>query len=88
MHLDNRCVLSDREAQVVRLLLTGHRVPQIARQLYLTQSTIRNHLSMVFRKLGVNSQQELTLLFHELWRDEDSTAGVGLCTDCRTPWWR
>jgi DNA-binding CsgD family transcriptional regulator len=44
-------VLSDREAQVVRLL-SGLRVPLIARQLYLSPSTVRNQLSMVYRKLG------------------------------------
>lgn len=98
MHLDNRCVLSDREAQVVRLLLTGHRVPDIARQLFLSQSTVRNHLSMAFRKLRVDSQQGLTLLFHELSREEYTPAAMlggevlqrprPLCTACRTPWWR
>ncbi|HEX8080507.1 MAG TPA: LuxR C-terminal-related transcriptional regulator [Jatrophihabitans sp.] len=98
VHLDNRCVLSDREAQVVRLLLTGHRVPDIARQLFLSQSTVRNHLSMAFRKLRVDSQQGLTLLFHELSREEYTPAAMlggevlqrprPLCTACRTPWWR
>jgi DNA-binding NarL/FixJ family response regulator len=98
VHLDNRCVLSDREAQVVRLLLTGYRVPEIGTQLFLSQSTVRNHLSSVFRKLRVNSQQELTLLFHELWREEASRpTGLGtqdlrhprpLCAACCMPWWR
>jgi len=92
------CVLSDREAQVVRLLLSGHRVPRIARQLHLSASTIRNHLSMVYRKLGVNSQQELILLFHGFWHDERTPpAPLGgevlrqprpLCAACRSPWWR
>jgi DNA-binding CsgD family transcriptional regulator len=87
VHLDNRCVLSDREAQVVRLLLTGHRVGWIGAQFYLSPSTVRNHLSTVFRKLRVNSQQELTLLFFELWRGEDTPSGGSLCAACRTPWW-
>ncbi len=63
------CVLSDREAQVVRLLLSGLRVPLIARRLYLSPSTVRNQLSMVYRKLGVGSQQELILLFYGFWRE-------------------
>ena len=50
------CVLSDREAHVVRLLLSGVRVPLIARQLHLSPSTVRNQLSMVYRKLGVTSR--------------------------------
>lgn len=51
--------LSRRELEVVRKLLDGDRVPAIAEQLFVSQSTIRNHLSSVFRKLRVRSQQEL-----------------------------
>jgi DNA-binding CsgD family transcriptional regulator len=51
--------LTTRELDIVGRLLTGDRVPAIATALYLSQSTIRNHLSAVFRKLSVNSQQEL-----------------------------
>lgn len=51
--------LSRREREVVVLLLRGLRVPTIAAQLYVAPSTVRNHLSRVFRKLGVHSQAEL-----------------------------
>lgn len=57
--------LSRREIEVVRMLLLGDRVPVIARQLFISQSTVRNHLSSVFRKLRVNSQQELIVLLRE-----------------------
>jgi DNA-binding NarL/FixJ family response regulator len=39
--------------------MDGERVPSIAAELYVTQSTVRNHLSSVFSKLGVHSQAEL-----------------------------
>ena len=57
--------LSGREYEVVRMLLLGDRVPVIARNLYVSQSTVRNHLSSVFRKLRVRSQQELIVLLRE-----------------------
>lgn len=57
--------LSRREHEVVRMLLHGDRVPVIARQLFVSQSTVRNHLSSVFRKLRVRSQQELIVLLRE-----------------------
>ena len=44
-------------------LLAGSRVPAIARNLIVSQSTVRNHLSSMFRKLNVQSQQELIDLF-------------------------
>jgi DNA-binding CsgD family transcriptional regulator len=46
----------------VQRLLAGDRVPRIADSLYLARSTVRNHLSSVFRKFGVNSQQQLIVL--------------------------
>ncbi len=54
--------LTAREADIVSRLMTGDRVPAIARDLFLTQSTVRNHLSSVFKKLHVHGQQELVEL--------------------------
>jgi DNA-binding CsgD family transcriptional regulator len=51
--------LAGREREVVLVLLRGNRVPAIAGKLFLSQGTVRNHLSAAFRKLGVTSQQEL-----------------------------
>ena len=51
--------LSPRQRDIVAKLLTGKRVGEIARDMYLTPSTIRNHLTAVFRKFGVHSQIEL-----------------------------
>lgn len=51
--------LSSRQWEIVTRLLAGQRPPAIAEAMYLSQSTVRNHLSAVFRKLGVHSQQEL-----------------------------
>jgi len=51
--------LSGRELEIVLRLLNGDRVPSIAESLFLSPSTVRNHLSAVFRKLRVGSQQEL-----------------------------
>lgn len=61
-HLDE---LSPRQAEVLSRLLRGERVPTIAAHLYVTPSTVRNHLSAVFRRLNVHSQLEvLELLRH------------------------
>jgi DNA-binding CsgD family transcriptional regulator len=57
--------LSGREAQIVRRLLGGDRVPVIARDLFLAQATVRNHLSAAYAKLGVSSQQEVIDLFRD-----------------------
>jgi DNA-binding CsgD family transcriptional regulator len=56
-------LLTAREFGIVSLLLDGDRPPGIARKLFLSQSTVRNHLASVFSKLDVTSQQELVDLF-------------------------
>lgn len=55
--------LTTRELEIVGQLLDGNRVPAIAARLFVTASTVRNHLAAVFAKLGVKSQQELLNLF-------------------------
>lgn len=68
--------LSSRELDIVRRLADGDRVPAIAAALYISQSTVRNHLSTVFRKLGVHSQQELIVQLREMSRPCGSTAAA------------
>jgi DNA-binding NarL/FixJ family response regulator len=52
-------VFSHREKQVLRLLLAGLTNSEIAGQLYLSESTVKSHLSSSFRKLGVSSRAEV-----------------------------
>jgi DNA-binding CsgD family transcriptional regulator len=51
--------LTRREKEVLQLLLEGQRVVSIARRLYLSPQTVRNHLKSIFHKLGAHSQAEL-----------------------------
>jgi DNA-binding CsgD family transcriptional regulator/PAS domain-containing protein len=51
--------LSARQLEITQLLVRGDRVPAIARKLFLSQSTVRNHLASVYWALGVHSQAEL-----------------------------
>lgn len=51
--------LTSRQWQILTRLLQGERVPMIARSMFLSPSTVRNHLSVIYKKLGVHSQTEL-----------------------------
>jgi PAS domain S-box-containing protein len=51
--------LTSREWQTLSLLADGGRVAGIAKALGLSQSTVRNHLSAIYRKVDVGSQAEL-----------------------------
>jgi PAS domain S-box-containing protein len=55
--------LTSRELEIVVRLVSGDRVLAIAERLFISRSTVRNHLSSIFRKLRVHTQQELVDLF-------------------------
>jgi len=57
--------LSDRERDVAALLLEGLSYAQIARELYVTRSTVAFHLSNVYAKTGTTSRHELVQLLRE-----------------------
>jgi len=61
-HSVNLSELTIRQREIVGRLLDGHRVDAIARDLSVSPSTVRNHLSAIFEKLGVASQSELVEL--------------------------
>ena len=46
--------LTPREREVLQLLAAGRSGPEIARQLYLSPSTIKTHIEKVYDKLGVS----------------------------------
>ena len=54
--------LTARESEILNRLLLGDRVPAVAEALFISQSTVRNLLSSIYAKVGVNSQQELIAL--------------------------
>lgn len=56
--------LSPREAEIAEALAEGSRVTRIAAALAVSPHTVRNHLRSIFRKLEINSQQELI----DVWR--------------------
>lgn len=51
--------LPARQREIATRLVAGERVSHIAREMYLSPSTVRNHLTAVFRRFGVHSQVEL-----------------------------
>jgi DNA-binding NarL/FixJ family response regulator len=52
-------LLSPREREVFDLFVEGFRASQVAKMLFRSHHTVRNHLKGIFRKLDVNSQEEL-----------------------------
>ena len=51
--------LSDRELEVVRLVAQGATNLRVARELYVSESTVKYHLRTAMRKLGASDRTEL-----------------------------
>ncbi|NJP41730.1 hypothetical protein HCH52_11855 [Oscillospiraceae bacterium HV4-5-C5C] len=51
--------LTEREREIARLAAAGLTNEEIARQLFLSVSTVRTHLRAVFRKLGIQHRSKL-----------------------------
>ena len=60
-----RPTLSHRERQVLTYVCDGLTNSQIAEQLFLSESTVKSHLSSAFAKFGVRSRREAAALFLE-----------------------
>ncbi|MEK6699758.1 MAG: LuxR C-terminal-related transcriptional regulator [Nitrospirota bacterium] len=50
--------LTAREMEILELTAKGLKTPQLAAQLFISATTVRNHLKNIFSKLGVHSRAE------------------------------
>jgi DNA-binding NarL/FixJ family response regulator len=71
-----RPALSTREKQILGMVVLGLSNAEIARKLFVSDSTVKSHLSSAFRKLGVRSRNEAT----ELILDPNRGLGTGILT--------
>ena len=63
---DSAPQLSDREREIVRALLGGSTVPEMADALFISVNTVKSHLKSVYRKLAVSSRQAAVKRAREL----------------------
>ena len=54
--------LTNREREVLSVALSGISIADIAAQLYLSEGTVRNHLSIATQKLGARNRMEAARL--------------------------
>ncbi|MCG3209509.1 MAG: HTH-type transcriptional regulator MalT [Anaerolineae bacterium] len=58
--------LSNREQDVLQLVVMGHTNAQIAQKLIIAESTVKRHLRKIFAKLKVQSRTEAAM--YAVWR--------------------
>jgi DNA-binding NarL/FixJ family response regulator len=57
--------LSEREREILDLIAQGHKTPEIARHLFLSPKTVRNHVSNILHKLQVADRTEAIIRARE-----------------------
>jgi DNA-binding NarL/FixJ family response regulator len=57
-HSDEECPLTERELEILMLVAEGLTNSRIARKLWVTEQTVKFHLSNTYRKLGIANRTE------------------------------
>ena len=63
---------SERENEVIKLLLQGKSNKQMALALYITESTVESHLTKIYAKLSVSSRAEAIIKLGEQGKTPES----------------
>jgi len=59
--LKNTCGLSDREMEILRYVVRGSSNREIGVALFISEKTVKNHLSSIYRKLAVEDRTQAAL---------------------------
>lgn len=54
----NKPILTPREREVFELLVQDKTTREISQQLFISEKTVRNHISNVIQKLGVKGRSQ------------------------------
>jgi two-component system response regulator DevR len=65
-------LLTERELEIVRLVGEGHSNRELARMLWVTEQTVKFHLTNIYRKLGVSNRTEASR-----WAQEQGLLSAG-----------
>jgi DNA-binding NarL/FixJ family response regulator len=71
-----RPTFTAREKQILGLVVLGSRNREIADRLFISEATVKMHMTNVMRKLGVRSRREAV----DLILDPDAGLGAGILT--------
>jgi DNA-binding NarL/FixJ family response regulator len=58
--------LTERERDVLRLIVVGRNNSEIASELYVSEATVKTHINHIFAKLGARDRTHAVVLAHQL----------------------
>ncbi len=56
--------LTDREGEIVELIAQGLDNAEIASRIYISEGTVRNHISAILQKLGLKNRTQLAVYYY------------------------
>jgi len=56
-----RAILTKREVRVLKLVASGKTNKEIAKRLFVSEKTVKNHLNHIYRKMGVKNRAQAVL---------------------------
>lgn len=62
MQLANQFELTQRESELLSLMIEGRTNTDIAQELFISENTVKTHIKHVYQKLGIRSREELHAL--------------------------
>lgn len=57
-------ILTKREIQVFEMLTQGHSNAEIAQELFISEPTVKTHVTRIFQKLGLTRRSQAAVYFH------------------------
>ena len=63
---NNNFILSEREMEILRLITVGYDYKAIAKELFISPSTVRTHITKIYEKMHVHSKAQAIQMAHKL----------------------
>jgi DNA-binding NarL/FixJ family response regulator len=68
----SRQAFSDREREIISLLVKGFNNKQIATSLYITEGTVKNYISTIYSKIGISDRAKAVVYLKEAIEKQES----------------
>ncbi|MCB1144597.1 MAG: helix-turn-helix transcriptional regulator [Leptospiraceae bacterium] len=59
-------MLTKKENEVVKIVLEGGKIPEVAQKMSIAEGTLRKHLNNIYKKLKVRNRKSLKAVADEL----------------------
>lgn len=70
--------LSQRESEVLSLIMQGRNVPAVAEELVVSRNTVQTHVRHIYERLGIHSRQELVAFVKSFDASDTAEEGAAL----------